>query len=170
MRPDALDQRQIALVDPPFAQQLVQGITAARPDVDATLQDVSPGFERVTGYAREDVLGKTTGELFRVETADPTYYRQIGEGLAKAGATVVIAGRDAAKSAAAVQALQPLSRDAVVDMQTRLAKLGFYADEADGLLGPKTRSALRLFQKQAGLPADGHPTPEVAAKLRQTVR
>jgi PAS domain S-box-containing protein len=54
-------------------------------DVDATLQDVSPGFERVTGYARHDVLGKTTGSLFRVETADPTYYRQIGEGLAHAG-------------------------------------------------------------------------------------
>lgn len=65
---------------------------------------------------------------------------------------------------------QPISRDAVIDMQTRLAKLGFYTDETDGLLGPKTRSALRLFQKQAGLPADGHPTPAVVAKLQQTVR
>ena len=65
---------------------------------------------------------------------------------------------------------QPISRDTVVDMQTRLAKLGFYTDETDGLLGPKTRSALRLFQKQAGLPADGHPTPAVVARLQQTVR
>ncbi len=65
---------------------------------------------------------------------------------------------------------QPLSRDTVVDLQTRLAKLGFYTDEADGLLGPKTRSAVRLFQKQAGLPADGHPTPEMVAKLQQAVR
>ena len=29
---------------------------------------------------------------------------------------------------------------------------------------PKTRSAVRLFQKQAGLPADGHPTPDMVAR------
>ncbi|HYD05531.1 MAG TPA: lytic murein transglycosylase [Reyranella sp.] len=65
---------------------------------------------------------------------------------------------------------EPLSRDTVVDLQTRLARLGFYTDEADGLLGPKTRSAVRLFQKQAGMPADGHPTPEVVARLQRAVR
>jgi len=65
---------------------------------------------------------------------------------------------------------EPLTRDTVVDIQTRLAKLGFYTDETDGLLGPKTRSAVRLFQKQAGLPADGHPTPDMVARLQRTVR
>jgi membrane-bound lytic murein transglycosylase B len=65
---------------------------------------------------------------------------------------------------------EPLTRDTVVDIQTRLAKLGFYTDETDGLLGPKTRSAVRMFQKQAGLPADGHPTPEMVARLQRTVR
>jgi membrane-bound lytic murein transglycosylase B len=65
---------------------------------------------------------------------------------------------------------EPLTRNTVVDMQTRLAKLGFYTDETDGLLGPKTRSAVRLFQKQAGLPADGHPTPDMVARLQRTVR
>jgi len=65
---------------------------------------------------------------------------------------------------------QPLSHDTVIDMQTRLAKLGLYTDDADGLLGPKTRSAVRLFQKQAGLPADGHPTNDVIARLQRAVR
>ncbi len=65
---------------------------------------------------------------------------------------------------------QPLSHDTVIDMQTRLARLGFYTDETDGLLGPKTRSAVRLFQKQAGLPADGHPTNDVIARLQKAVR
>jgi len=65
---------------------------------------------------------------------------------------------------------EPLSRNTVVDLQTRLAKLGLYTDEADGLLGPKTRSAVRLFQKQAGLPADGHPTPEMVARLQRAAR
>jgi membrane-bound lytic murein transglycosylase B len=87
---------------------------------------------------------------------------------------VGILARQIAGGAAVMQAApdddQPLSRDTVIDMQTRLTRLGFYKDEADGLLGPKTRSALRLFQKQIGLPADGHPTPEVVARLRQAVR
>ena len=65
---------------------------------------------------------------------------------------------------------QPLSHNAVIDMQKRLARLGFYSDEPDGLLGPKTRSAVRLFQKQIGLPADGHPTPEVVQRLAQAAR
>jgi membrane-bound lytic murein transglycosylase B len=65
---------------------------------------------------------------------------------------------------------QPLTRDTVIDMQTRLARLGFYSDDADGLLGPKTRSAVRLFQKQIGLPADGHPTNDVIARLQKAVR
>jgi membrane-bound lytic murein transglycosylase B len=64
----------------------------------------------------------------------------------------------------------PLSRDTVIDLQTRLARLGFYTDETEGLLGPKTRSAVRLFQKQIGLPADGHPTPDMVARLQQAVR
>lgn len=65
---------------------------------------------------------------------------------------------------------EPLSRDTVVDMQNRLARLGLYKDDADGLLGPKTRSALRLFQQQSGLPADGHPTAESVRRLQQAVR
>jgi len=65
---------------------------------------------------------------------------------------------------------QPLSRDTVIDIQNRLARLGLYKDETDGLLGPKTRSALRLFQQQQSLPADGHPTQESIRRLQQTVR
>jgi peptidoglycan lytic transglycosylase B len=65
---------------------------------------------------------------------------------------------------------EPLSHNTIVDLQSRLAKLGLYTDEADGLLGPKTRSAVRLFQKQVGLPADGHPTPDVVRRLQQAAR
>jgi membrane-bound lytic murein transglycosylase B len=61
---------------------------------------------------------------------------------------------------------EPLSRNTVIDIQNRLAKLGLYKDEADGLLGPKTRSALRLFQQQTSLPADGHPSAETVRRLQ----
>ena len=66
--------------------------------------------------------------------------------------------------------MSPCRADTVIDLQTRLARLGFYTDEADGLLGPKTRSAVRMFQKQIGLPADGHPTPQLVTRLQQAVR
>jgi membrane-bound lytic murein transglycosylase B len=62
---------------------------------------------------------------------------------------------------------EPLSRDTIIDMQNRLARLTLYTDEIDGLLGPKTRSAVRLYQKQIGMPADGHPTPEFVRRLQQ---
>ena len=65
---------------------------------------------------------------------------------------------------------EPLSRDTIIDLQTRLARLGLYGEETDGLLGPKTRSGVRRFQKQVGLPADGHPTPELMRRLQQTTR
>lgn len=61
---------------------------------------------------------------------------------------------------------QPLSRETVIDIQTRLARLGLYKDDTDGLLGPKTRSALRLFQQQTSLPADGHPSAETVRRLQ----
>jgi membrane-bound lytic murein transglycosylase B len=62
---------------------------------------------------------------------------------------------------------EPLSRDTVIDMQNRLARLTLYTDEIDGLLGPKTRSAVRLYQKRIGMPADGHPTPDFVRRLQQ---
>ncbi|WP_422001114.1 lytic murein transglycosylase [Reyranella sp.] len=62
---------------------------------------------------------------------------------------------------------EPLSRETVIDMQNRLARLTLYTDEIDGLLGPKTRSAVRLYQKRIGMPADGHPTPEFVRRLQQ---
>ncbi len=61
---------------------------------------------------------------------------------------------------------EPLSRDTVIDIQNRLARLGLYKDDTDGLLGPKTRSALRLFQQQTSLPADGHPSGETVRRLQ----
>ncbi len=61
---------------------------------------------------------------------------------------------------------QPISRDTVIDIQNRLARLGLYKDDTDGLLGPKTRSALRLFQQQQALPADGHPSGETVRRLQ----
>ncbi len=80
-------QRAVRLAREPWLARMLALVddSVELTDVGAELKDVNPGFERVTGYARPDVIGKTTGSLFRVETVDPSYYRQIGEGLSKHG-------------------------------------------------------------------------------------
>jgi hypothetical protein len=42
-------------------------------------------------------------------------------------------------------------------IQQRLGDLGYGVGEADGLLGPRTRAALRAFQADRGLPVTGVP-------------
>ena len=83
----------------------------------------------------------------------------------------VASGRDAQLAEEARLFLLELALDDGSDavLQRAVAELGLYKDEADGLLGPKTRSALRLFQQQQALPADGHPTQESVRRL-QAVR
>ncbi len=52
---------------------------------------------------------------------------------------------------------QALSRKTIEHMQGRLNHLGFDAGDADGVIGPSTRSALRAFQKSSGIIPDGYP-------------
>ena len=59
----------------------------------------------------------------------------------------------------------PLSRRAIESMQEVLNQLGFEAGEADGVLGPATRSALRAFENSTGFIADGYPDSEILSVL-----
>lgn len=62
---------------------------------------------------------------------------------------------------------QPLSRSDVETMQALLGQLGFDTGEPDGVVGRQTRAALKDFQRQSNLPADGYPTAELLDNLRQ---
>jgi peptidoglycan hydrolase-like protein with peptidoglycan-binding domain len=59
-----------------------------------------------------------------------------------------------------------LDREQRQEIQKRLATLGFYTGEADGRLGTKTREAVRGFQLQRGLVADGYADLAVLRELR----
>lgn len=58
--------------------------------------------------------------------------------------------------------------DEVRQLQADLATLGYEAGEPDGIPGPATRKALRRFQADRELVADGHVEPAVVALVRET--
>ncbi|WP_448191967.1 peptidoglycan-binding domain-containing protein [Azospirillum sp. sgz301742] len=53
----------------------------------------------------------------------------------------------------------------VADAQQQLAEHGFNAGTADGKFGARTQSAIRAYQKKAGLPVDGCVTKELVDHL-----
>ena len=60
---------------------------------------------------------------------------------------------------------RPLSRDERVAFQQALASAGFDPGAPDGVLGRRTRSATREYQKKFGLIADGYPTASLLAAM-----
>lgn len=77
---------------------------------------------------------------------------------------------DQLKGAPAVMAswprgLAPLNRDERLTLQNSLLALGFDIGTADGLIGAKTRAALRVWQKANALPADGFATQDLLTRL-----
>lgn len=55
----------------------------------------------------------------------------------------------------------PISRDDVVRVQEYLADNGYDSGAADGVLGPRSRAALRALQRDLGLAADGYLSAEL---------
>lgn len=64
--------------------------------------------------------------------------------------------------------LTPLSKDDRKELQQLLTNRGFATGGIDGIIGGKTRSAVRLFQKQNAMVADGFATTQLLEALRAT--
>lgn len=64
----------------------------------------------------------------------------------------------------------PYVGDDVLTLQQRLSELGFDVGRPDGLFGSRTASALRDFQRNCGLDADGTVGPSTLRALRQLSR
>ena len=65
---------------------------------------------------------------------------------------------------------RPMSRAEVKEMQNLLVALGYDPGQPDGVIGTRTRAALRAFQQSRRLPADGYPTPVMLDHLRRAKR
>jgi len=76
-----------------------------------------------------------------------------------------IAGRPG-MTAVQTWAEAPLAATDIVEMQDVLRRLGHYPDPSDGLVGPKTRAAIRAYQASIGLPQDGFPDQDLMTRLR----
>jgi membrane-bound lytic murein transglycosylase B len=59
----------------------------------------------------------------------------------------------------------PLDMGSRVALQTGLNALGYMVGEPDGLLGRRSRQAIRDFQKDRGLPADGFATSALLTRI-----
>jgi membrane-bound lytic murein transglycosylase B len=62
---------------------------------------------------------------------------------------------------------RPLSRDQVMQLQTALKEQGFYEGETDGIVGSRTRKAIRAYQTKAHLPEDGHASWALVKQLQK---
>ena len=63
--------------------------------------------------------------------------------------------------------VRALSEEERFEMQRLLLARGSAIGEIDGILGSKTRAAIRALQKDKGLKADGFPTPKILEMLRE---
>lgn len=61
---------------------------------------------------------------------------------------------------------EDLARQIVREVQSLLNERGYDAGTADGLIGPRTREAIRHFQSDAGLPQTGEASTDVLEALR----
>ncbi|MFZ1414668.1 MAG: peptidoglycan-binding domain-containing protein [Defluviicoccus sp.] len=77
--------------------------------------------------------------------------------------------RPLAPAASTTNASPPPPRPSpdVREAQTLLARLGYTAGAADGIVGPRTQSALLSYQAANSLPADGVVSAALLARLRQ---
>ncbi len=53
-------------------------------------------------------------------------------------------------------------------VQVQLIRLNFLPPPADGVLGPQTMAAISNFERAAGMPVDGAPSPALLARLQAT--
>ncbi|MEE9556885.1 MAG: SEL1-like repeat protein [Candidatus Adiutricales bacterium] len=62
-----------------------------------------------------------------------------------------------------------LSRNELIKIQELLTSFGYSSGLADGVIGFKTREAIRKYQEDQGLPVDGRPSGDLLGHLSQTL-
>lgn len=106
------------------------------------------GLSVVEGAVLGAVAGGLTGAMTKKETVN------LGEPAWKQGSN------QATSSSTTTAHQNPASgnKSTVLEIQRGLLNLGYNPGPVDGINGPKTREAIRQYQKDHGLIVDGQPT------------
>ncbi len=65
---------------------------------------------------------------------------------------------------------KPANGSAVGRVQAGLSRLGYNPGPVDGVMGPRTETAIRTYQRDHGLVVDGRPTAELARHIDQQLQ
>lgn len=115
------------------------------------------GMSVASGALIGAAAGALTGALTdqsQVNLGDPAWKRRAGPAPMTQNAPVV----GPSQAAASI----PQDRQVVNSIQTGLNRLGYGAGPVDGLVGVRTQTAIRAYQRNHGLLEDGRATPELA--------
>ena len=99
-----------------------------------------PNFEYLRRWNGLELYGLTTGLLADILTGDRMAHTYPSD-------------------------FEPIRTETIIQMQEILVQKGYNIGTPDGKLGPKTRSALKSFQKENGLKQDGYPNKDTLIKL-----
>ena len=129
----------------------------------------SADFTALAGTPRSPLLSEQDAEnvtTFRIEREKP------GSDTAPSGTTEARpaqAPAQTATSASPVPASLPANAaetaGLIRQVQGELLRRGLYDGEADGVIGPRTETAIAMFQKTVGMEANGLVTPELLVAL-----
>lgn len=108
---------------------------------DASMRRAVRQFQQERGLSADGVVG-------------PTTYRVLDEARWRLGDRLL-----------SYVVANPQAGDDVLSLQRRLTELGFEVGRVDGVFGPRTGEALREFQRNVGLPADGTCGPSTFKAL-----
>jgi len=120
-------------------------------NVDGTTEDLFDGSAELAVRAFQQHRGLTADGLVGHET-----YSALQAARWKLGDRIL-----------AHNATHPMIGDDVSELQRQLLEIGFAPARADGRFGPTTAAALRSFQRDYGVFADGVCGPETLRALRQ---
>jgi len=159
-----------SLVPPAWAQP--SPLTYAQPLSQAGVMAVQQRLKQTGAY------GGPTDGVWGPESAAALEQFQRAHGLQVTGqlnqATVATLGLNPADllavapagvPTASASAAEPLSRDAIRAVQSRLRQLGFYSGRIDGIWGPSMQASLQRFQQGRGLQATGQLNPATVTAL-----
>ncbi|KQW31193.1 peptidoglycan-binding protein [Rhizobium sp. Root274] len=100
---------------------------------------------------------------FKIEREGEASTEETAEAAPADGATRMAA--DPQATPAALPAAASETADIIRKVQAELLRRGLYQGEPDGVVGPRTETAIAVFQKTVGMEANGLVSPELLAAL-----